>query len=36
MGLAVVACIFSLVGFEAATTMGGEAKNPTGATCPGR
>ncbi len=29
MGLAVVACIFSLVGFEAATTMGSEAKNPT-------
>jgi amino acid transporter len=29
MGLAIVACIFSLVGFEAATTMGGEAKNPT-------
>jgi amino acid transporter len=29
MGLAVVACIFSLVGFEAATTMGAEAKNPT-------
>ena len=28
MGLAIVACIFSLVGFEAATTMGGEAKNP--------
>ena len=28
MGLAVVACIFSLVGFEAATTMGAEAKNP--------
>jgi amino acid transporter len=28
MGLAVVACIFSLVGFEAATTMGSEAKNP--------
>jgi amino acid transporter len=28
MGLAVVACIFSLVGFEAATTLGGEAKNP--------
>ena len=27
MGLAVVACIFSLVGFEAATTMGAEAKN---------
>jgi amino acid transporter len=29
MGLAVVACIFSLVGFEAATTMGSEAKNPS-------
>jgi amino acid transporter len=28
MGLAVVACIFSLVGFESATTLGGEAKNP--------
>ncbi len=28
MGLAVVACIFSMVGFEAATTMGSEAKNP--------
>jgi amino acid transporter len=28
MGLAIVACIFSLVGFEGATTMGGEAKNP--------
>ena len=28
MGLAVVACIFFLVGFEAATTMGAEAKNP--------
>ena len=28
MGLAVVACIFSLVGFESATTMGAEAKNP--------
>ncbi len=28
MGLAIVACIFSLVGFEAATTMGAEAKNP--------
>ncbi len=27
MGLAVVACIFSLVGFESATTLGGEAKN---------
>jgi amino acid transporter len=25
---AVVVCIFSLVGFEAASTMGGEAKNP--------
>ena len=32
MGLAVVACIFSLVGFESATTLGGEAKNPR-ATC---
>jgi amino acid transporter len=29
MGLAVVACIFSLVGFESATALGGEAKNPT-------
>ena len=28
MGLAVVVCIFSLVGFESATTLGGEAKNP--------
>jgi amino acid transporter len=28
MSLAVVACIFSLVGFESATTLGGEAKNP--------
>lgn len=28
MSLAVVACIFSMVGFEAATTMGSEAKNP--------
>ena len=27
MGLAVVACIFSLVGFESATALGGEAKN---------
>jgi len=27
MGLAIVACIFSLVGFESATTMGAEAKN---------
>ncbi|BBZ78022.1 amino acid transporter [Mycolicibacterium anyangense] len=26
--LAVVACIFSLVGFESATALGGEAKNP--------
>ncbi len=29
MGLAVVICIFSLVGFESATTLGGEARNPT-------
>jgi amino acid transporter len=29
MGLAVVACIFSLVGFESATALGGEARNPT-------
>ncbi len=29
MGLAVVVCIFSLVGFESATTLGGEAKNAT-------
>jgi amino acid transporter len=29
MGLAVVACIFSLVGFESATALGGEAKDPT-------
>jgi amino acid transporter len=28
MGLAVVACIFSLVGFESATAFAGEAKNP--------
>lgn len=28
MGLAVVACIFSLVGFESATALGGEAKKP--------
>jgi amino acid transporter len=28
MGLAVVICIFSLVGFESATALGGEAKNP--------
>lgn len=28
MGLAVVACIFSLVGFESATALGSEAKNP--------
>jgi amino acid transporter len=28
MGLAIVACIFSLVGFESATALGGEAKNP--------
>jgi amino acid transporter len=28
MSLAVVACIFSLVGFESATTLGGEARNP--------
>jgi amino acid transporter len=27
MGLAVVICIFSLVGFESATALGGEAKN---------
>jgi amino acid transporter len=27
MGLAVVACIFSLVGFESATALGGEAKD---------
>ncbi len=36
MGLAVVACIFSLVGFEAATTMGAEAKNPQEQSAPGR
>jgi amino acid transporter len=29
MGLAIVACIFSLVGFESATALSGEAKNPT-------
>jgi amino acid transporter len=29
MGLAVVACIFSLVGFESATALGGEAKRAT-------
>jgi amino acid transporter len=28
MALAVVACIFSLVGFESATALGGEARNP--------
>jgi amino acid transporter len=28
MAFAVVACIFSLVGFESATTLGGEARNP--------
>ena len=28
MSLAVVACIFSLVGFESATALGGEAKKP--------
>jgi amino acid transporter len=28
MGLAVVVCIFSLVGFESATALGGEAKKP--------
>ncbi|WP_405496094.1 APC family permease [Nocardia sp. NBC_00511] len=28
MSLAVVACIFSLVGFESATAFGGEARNP--------
>jgi amino acid transporter len=28
MDFAVVVCIFSLVGFEAASTMGGEARNP--------
>ena len=28
MGLAIVACIFSLVGFESATALGGEAKHP--------
>lgn len=28
MSFAVVACIFSLVGFESATALGGEAKNP--------
>ena len=28
MDFAIVVCIFSLVGFEAATTMGGEARNP--------
>ena len=28
MALAVVACIFSLVGFESATALGGEAKSP--------
>jgi amino acid transporter len=28
MAYAVVACIFSLVGFESATTLGGEARNP--------
>ncbi|MGI8447595.1 MAG: hypothetical protein ACR2MP_10550 [Streptosporangiaceae bacterium] len=28
LSVAVVACIFSLVGFESATALGGEAKNP--------
>ena len=28
LNLAVVVCIFSLVGFESATTLGGEARNP--------
>ena len=28
MSLGVIACIFSLVGFESAATLGGEAKNP--------
>lgn len=28
MDFAIVVCIFSLVGFESATTLGGEAKNP--------
>jgi amino acid transporter len=28
MGLAIVVCIFSLVGFESATALGGEAKKP--------
>ena len=28
LSLAVVICIFSLVGFESATTLGGEARNP--------
>jgi amino acid transporter len=28
MNLAVVACIFSLVGFESATALGGESRNP--------
>jgi amino acid transporter len=28
MGFAIVICIFSLVGFESATTLGGEAKRP--------
>ena len=28
LSLAVVACIFSLVGFESATALGGEARNP--------
>ena len=28
MSLAIVACIFSLVGFESATALGGEARNP--------
>jgi len=29
MDFAIVICIFSLVGFESATTLGGEARNPT-------
>ena len=34
LDFSVVVCIFSLVGFEAASTMGGEARNPLQATCP--
>lgn len=35
LSLAVVACIFSLMGFESATALGGEVKTRC-ATCPAR